>query len=198
MGARGVAVAFAGSLVPLALGAGLAKAAGTCDLSVYPRVCVIIVFTHDDDDDDDDDDDTRGKPLPPICCLFLHLAPPPPPPLTSLRHNHACVCIIVVPVAVRSRLTLHSRLLERTLTRVCVQQTSPYASAFDMPIKSALAIGASLAPTSMGISLKVLQDGGVLSTPTGQLIIAAAVMDDVIALVGCVRVRVRVCVCRGG
>ena len=35
----------------------------------------------------------------------------------------------------------------------------------------------------MGISLKVLQDGGVLGTPTGQLIIAAAVMDDVIALV---------------
>lgn len=54
---------------------------------------------------------------------------------------------------------------------------------FDMNVKSALAIGASLAPTSMGISLKVLQDGGVLSTPTGQLIIAAAVMDDVIALV---------------
>ena len=54
---------------------------------------------------------------------------------------------------------------------------------FDMPLKSALAVGASLAPTSMGITLKVLQDGGVLSTPTGQLIIAAAVMDDVIALV---------------
>lgn len=54
---------------------------------------------------------------------------------------------------------------------------------FNMPVKSALAVGASLAPTSMGISLKVLQDGGVLSTPTGQLIIAAAVMDDVIALV---------------
>ena len=54
---------------------------------------------------------------------------------------------------------------------------------FDMSAKSALAVGASLAPTSMGISLKVLQDGGVLGTPTGQLIIAAAVIDDVIALV---------------
>ena len=52
-----------------------------------------------------------------------------------------------------------------------------------MSAKSALAVGASLAPTSMGISLKVLQDGGVLGTPTGQLIIAAAVTDDVIALV---------------
>ena len=54
---------------------------------------------------------------------------------------------------------------------------------FDMSAKTCLAVGASLAPTSMGISLKVLQDGGVLGTPTGQLIIAAAVMDDVIALV---------------
>jgi Kef-type K+ transport system membrane component KefB len=35
----------------------------------------------------------------------------------------------------------------------------------------------------MGISLKVLEEGKVLSTPTGQLIIAAAVIDDVIALV---------------
>ena len=57
------------------------------------------------------------------------------------------------------------------------------AKAFGLATKSALAVGASLAPTSMGISLKVLQDGKVLSTPTGQLIIAAAVIDDVIALV---------------
>mmetsp|Transcript_17204 Transcript_17204/g.55049 ORF Transcript_17204/g.55049 Transcript_17204/m.55049 type:complete len:931 (+) Transcript_17204:144-2936(+) len=54
---------------------------------------------------------------------------------------------------------------------------------FDMEYKNALAVGATLAPTSMGISLKVLQEGGVLNTPTGQLIIAAAVIDDVIALV---------------
>jgi hypothetical protein len=54
---------------------------------------------------------------------------------------------------------------------------------FNMTWKSALAVGASLAPTSMGISLKVLEEGKVLSTPTGQLIIAAAVIDDVIALV---------------
>eukprot|EP00193_Tetraselmis_chui_P000621 CAMPEP_0177755130 /NCGR_PEP_ID=MMETSP0491_2-20121128/2399_1 /TAXON_ID=63592 /ORGANISM="Tetraselmis chuii, Strain PLY429" /LENGTH=733 /DNA_ID=CAMNT_0019270601 /DNA_START=292 /DNA_END=2493 /DNA_ORIENTATION=+ len=54
---------------------------------------------------------------------------------------------------------------------------------FSLPIREALAAGASLAPTSMGISLKVLSEGNVLSTPIGQLIIAAAVIDDVIALV---------------
>jgi len=46
----------------------------------------------------------------------------------------------------------------------------------------AIAIGACLAPTSMGIALNVLRNAKVLNTPTGQLIIAAAVLDDVIAL----------------
>ena len=49
--------------------------------------------------------------------------------------------------------------------------------------KAALAVGCTLAPTSMGIALNVLKKGRVLNTPTGQLIIAAAVLDDVIALV---------------
>jgi len=47
---------------------------------------------------------------------------------------------------------------------------------------AAFAIGACLAPTSMGIALNVLRNAKVLNTPTGQLIIAAAVLDDVIAL----------------
>ena len=40
--------------------------------------------------------------------------------------------------------------------------------------KAALAVGCTLAPTSMGIALNVLKKGRVLNTPTGQLIIAAA------------------------
>ena len=47
---------------------------------------------------------------------------------------------------------------------------------------ASLSIGACLAPTSMGIALNVLRCGKVLNTPTGQLIIAAAILDDVIAL----------------
>jgi len=49
--------------------------------------------------------------------------------------------------------------------------------------KASLAVGCTLAPTSMGIALNVLKRGKVLNTPTGQLIIAAAVLDDVIALI---------------
>ena len=48
--------------------------------------------------------------------------------------------------------------------------------------QAALAVGCTLAPTSMGIALNVLKQAKLLNTPTGQLIIAAAVLDDVIAL----------------
>ena len=45
-----------------------------------------------------------------------------------------------------------------------------------------ISIGACLAPTSMGIALNVLRSGKCLNTPTGRLIIAAAILDDVIVL----------------
>eukprot|EP01084_Bolivina_argentea_P055896 102382_1 len=56
------------------------------------------------------------------------------------------------------------------------------ATLYGENMQSAFAIGACLAPTSMGIALNVLRNAKVLNTPTGQLIIAAAVLDDVIAL----------------
>eukprot|EP01083_Nonionella_stella_P209283 758792_1 len=54
--------------------------------------------------------------------------------------------------------------------------------AYGNELQTAFAIGACLAPTSMGIALNVLRNAKVLNTPTGQLIIAAAILDDVIAL----------------
>ena len=50
-------------------------------------------------------------------------------------------------------------------------------------IIEAFAVGASLAPTSMAIALNILKVGKQLHTPCGQLIIAAAVIDDVVALI---------------
>lgn len=54
---------------------------------------------------------------------------------------------------------------------------------FNMEVKSALAAGACFGPTSMGVALVVLKKGNVLNTPIGQVIVAAAVVDDVLALV---------------
>lgn len=44
-------------------------------------------------------------------------------------------------------------------------------------------IGAALTATSIGISARVLSDLGVLSTPEGQVVIGAAVLDDVVGLI---------------
>merc|ERR1719229_1887324 len=50
-------------------------------------------------------------------------------------------------------------------------------------VMTSIAIGACFAPTSMGIALNVLKKAKLLNTPTGQLIIAAAILDDVLALI---------------
>ena len=51
-------------------------------------------------------------------------------------------------------------------------------------IKSVLSAGAVFGPTSLGIALNILRSGGILNTPVGQLIVSAAVIDDMIALIG--------------
>lgn len=48
---------------------------------------------------------------------------------------------------------------------------------------SAMAIGACFAPSSLGVAAAVLSSGGVLNTPTGQLIVASSVVDDVLGLI---------------
>ena len=53
---------------------------------------------------------------------------------------------------------------------------------FAQDLATSIAIGACFGPTSMGIALNVLKGAKLLNTPTGQLIIAAAILDDVIAL----------------
>mmetsp|Transcript_53439 Transcript_53439/g.105416 ORF Transcript_53439/g.105416 Transcript_53439/m.105416 type:complete len:660 (+) Transcript_53439:52-2031(+) len=57
------------------------------------------------------------------------------------------------------------------------------ASAFGLTGTAALAVGACFAPTSMGVALVVLKAGNALNTTMGQLVVAAAVADDVLALV---------------
>jgi Kef-type K+ transport system membrane component KefB len=48
---------------------------------------------------------------------------------------------------------------------------------------SAMAIGACFAPSSLGVAAAVLSAGEVLNTPTGQLIVASSVVDDVLGLI---------------
>lgn len=48
--------------------------------------------------------------------------------------------------------------------------------------KAALAVGAALSPTSLGFTAQLLGEAGQLTTPIGQLICTAAVIDDVLSL----------------
>lgn len=50
-------------------------------------------------------------------------------------------------------------------------------------IKTAIATGACFGPTSAGIAMNVLGQCGVLQKPIGQLIVAAAIVDDMLALI---------------
>ena len=50
-------------------------------------------------------------------------------------------------------------------------------------MKANIAAGATFGPTSLGIALNILRSGNVLNTPVGQMIVSAAVIDDMIALI---------------
>ena len=54
---------------------------------------------------------------------------------------------------------------------------------FESSFKGALAIGASFAPTSLGVAASALNSGGMAHTAIGQLITASCVVDDVIGLI---------------
>ncbi len=56
------------------------------------------------------------------------------------------------------------------------------AGAWGSPAPEALYVGIALSATSIGISVQVLQQVGLLSSRVGEVVVAAAVIDDVIAL----------------
>jgi Kef-type K+ transport system membrane component KefB len=47
--------------------------------------------------------------------------------------------------------------------------------------KTAVAAGCVFAPTSLGIAMNDLRRSGIVNTPVGQLIVAAAIIDDMVA-----------------
>jgi Kef-type K+ transport system membrane component KefB len=52
-----------------------------------------------------------------------------------------------------------------------------------LPVVPAVVCGAALTATSIGISARVLSDLGQLETPEGQVVLGAAVLDDVVGLI---------------
>jgi Kef-type K+ transport system membrane component KefB len=57
------------------------------------------------------------------------------------------------------------------------------AQLIGLPVVPAVVCGAALTATSIGISARVLSDLGQLETPEGQVVLGAAVLDDVVGLI---------------
>ena len=57
------------------------------------------------------------------------------------------------------------------------------AFALGVDTKGAIAAGCCFGPTSLGIAMNILRQGKIVNTPVGQLIVSAAVIDDMIALI---------------
>lgn len=57
------------------------------------------------------------------------------------------------------------------------------AFALGYDTKTSIAAGACFGPTSLGIAMNILRQGKLVNTPVGQLVISAAVIDDMIALI---------------
>lgn len=57
------------------------------------------------------------------------------------------------------------------------------ANLIGLPVVPSIVCGAALTATSIGISARVLSDLGQLDTPEGQVVLGAAVLDDVVGLI---------------
>ena len=99
------------------------------------------------------------------------------------------VLILLFQIGLHTDLRSLAKVGSTALVAGSVGVVLPFAGGFGVAtvmgveLLPALVIGAALTATSIGISARVLSDLGQLSTPEGQVVIGAAVFDDVIGLI---------------
>ena len=99
------------------------------------------------------------------------------------------VLILLFEIGLHTDLRALARVGSTALTVGSVGVVLPFAAgffvarAFGVELMPSLVIGAALTATSIGISARVLSDLGQLSSAEGQVVIGAAVLDDVIGLI---------------
>ena len=97
--------------------------------------------------------------------------------------------LLVIEAGIDIDLTTLKLIGSRGLIIAIVGSVLPIVIAFGIalaigtPMTGAIAAGASFGPTSLGIAMNILRQGKIVNTPVGQLIISAAVIDDMIALI---------------
>lgn len=99
------------------------------------------------------------------------------------------ILILLFEIGLHTDLRALARVGSTALTVGLVGVALPFAAgigvarALGLELMPAIVAGAALTATSIGISARVLSDLGQLSTPEGQVVIGAAVLDDVVGLI---------------
>lgn len=99
------------------------------------------------------------------------------------------VLILLFEIGLHTDLRALARVGATALTVGLVGVAVPFgagivvARALGLELMPSIVAGAALTATSIGISARVLSDLGQLKTPEGQVVIGAAVLDDVVGLV---------------
>lgn len=113
-----------------------------------------------------------------------------PYPISFVMLGEIGLILLVIEAGIDIDLTTLKLIGSRSLIIAIIGSVLPIAIAFMIAlgldpgnITSAIAAGACFGPTSLGIAMNILRQGKIVNTPVGQLIVSAAVIDDMIALI---------------
>ncbi|KAL7520783.1 hypothetical protein ACHAWX_005495 [Stephanocyclus meneghinianus] len=122
--------------------------------------------------------------------LGPNLADYVPYPISFVMLGEIGLILLVIEAGIDIDLTTLKLIGSRGLIIAIVGSILPISIAFAIAlaldssdIPSAIAAGSCFGPTSLGIAMNILRQGKIVNTPVGQLIVSAAVIDDMIALI---------------
>ena len=113
-----------------------------------------------------------------------------PSPVSFVMLGEIGLILLVIEAGIDIDLTTLKLIGTRGMLIAVVGSFLPIVFAFIIAIgldptniQSAIAAGACFGPTSLGIAMNILRQAKLVNTPVGQLIVSAAVIDDMIALI---------------
>lgn len=123
--------------------------------------------------------------------IFLgpNLANYVPNPVAFVMLGEIGLILLVIEAGIDIDLTTLKLIGPRGLIIAIVGSILPIAFAMAIAfaigtdVPGSIAAGACFGPTSLGIAMNILRAGKIVNTPVGQLIVSAAVIDDMIALI---------------
>jgi len=121
--------------------------------------------------------------------LGPNLAAYVPHPISFVMLGEVGLILLVIEAGIDIDLTTLKLIGSRGMIIAIIGSILPIAIAFVLalaigtPMTGSIAAGACFGPTSLGIAMNILRQGKIVNTPVGQLIVSAAVIDDMIALI---------------